>query len=55
MNSILSITIVVAVFAGMAAIVGVFNQWPAHETIGSLIVCVVFAGLSVGLGRRVLP
>lgn len=54
MNSILSITIVVAAFAGMATIIGVFNQWPAHETIGALIICVVCAGLSVSLGRKVM-
>lgn len=54
MTWVLSASVTVAIFAAMAAIIGAFNQWPAHETIGALIVCVVCAGLSVGVGRKVL-
>ena len=51
---ILSASVTVAIFAAMAAIVGAFNQWPAHETIGAFVVCLVAAGLSAMIGRKVL-
>lgn len=41
MSGIFSWFAAIAVLAGMAFIIGLFNQWPAHETLGSLAVCIL--------------
>ena len=52
MNGLWSFAAAVATLAGMATFIGVVNRWPAHETIGSLIVCVVSGLLATILAKR---
>lgn len=41
----------ISTLGGMATIIGFFNEWPAHETIGSLLVAAV-CGTLAGLAFR---
>lgn len=36
----------IGTLAGMATVIGLFNHWPTHETVGSLIVAVICGTLA---------